>query len=115
MIDSDYIIIGVEDRLRLAELTRELADAQWAVDNMWIDNVPWALLGILIGVLLGITLKLLFDKVVVYPNWGLGVFFIALEVGTSVLAVMIAHEMDIKNVMGIQAEIDQIKVMWGIQ
>lgn len=116
MTDPDYIIIGVEDRLRLAELTRELADAQWAVDNMWIANTPWLLLGILIGVLLGITLIILLDMVDVhYLNWGSGAILIASVVGMGVLAIMIAHEMDIRDVMVIQAEIDQIKAMWGIQ
>jgi len=138
MTDADYIIIGVEDRLKLADLTRELADAQWVADNPWVAHGAEAILiSVFCAVLLILLAILIIENCIplnttdgyydekrnyhgpeysrpLIPVVIVSMLPVIATAALTFLYITICHEFDEKNVMVIQTEIDEIKAMWGL-
>lgn len=117
-MNASEIIIGYEDRLRLSELSGQLADAQWIVDNPIVANAPFTILLFIVLTLLAIpawaVLSDTFSR-----SWkhdcicmvvcALGV------IGLIVVCFFVLCEYQAHDVEVIQAQIDEIRRMWGIE
>ena len=115
-MNDTTIIIAYEDRLRLSELAGELTKAQWAVDHMWIANMLGIAMAFFVGLLL-----LTFIAVYLYDFCrtdcaGLLIFgaFVLSCVVIPIITAFVLHEFDMMNVVQIQAQIDEIYRMYGM-
>lgn len=117
-MNSTEIIIAYEDRLRLSELAGKLADAQWIADNMFIANLP---LMIVLGVVLiifavGISTMLIDVMDISYRHeYRVRLIIALIAIAIFVLSLYALHEAQVHDVAVIQAEIDEIRRLWGIE
>lgn len=117
-MNSTEIIIAYEDRLRLSELAGKLADAQWIADNMLVADLPIIiLLGILITIFAVVICFVVIDSSNVPYRYEGHVKLLTALIAFSIfaLALYALHEYQVHDVEVIQAEIDEIRRLWGIE
>jgi len=112
MTDTTTVIISVEDRLKLAELTGELAKLEV---NLWIYVLAGAFIGLFLGLVLGGLIYL-----VLYADYNFNqhkmprMVFIAFVVLSVVVAAVIAVYMHSAEMNSVEAQIEMIKQIWGL-
>ena len=117
-MNSTEIIIAYEDRLRLSELAGKLADAQWIADNMFIANLPIIIIvGITVTILAVAISAMLIDVMdVSYKHeYRVKLTIALIAIGIFALSIYALHEAQVHDVAVIQAEIDEIRRLWGIE
>ena len=117
-MNSTEIIIAYEDRLRLSELAGKLADAQWIADNMLVADLPIIIiLGITISIIAVVCCAVITEESNIPYRYDayvrLSVALVAIAI--FVLSLYALHEAQVHDVAVIQAEIDEIRRLWGIE
>lgn len=112
MTDATTVIISVEDRLRLAELTGELAKLEV---NLWIYVMAGVVFGLLVGFFLGIFLYMMLDEGCnLYQHRALRmapIFLVVLSMVVGAVICVYAHSAEMQSV---EAQIEMIKQIWGL-